>query len=539
MLFRRLWDRFFTQLSILSIILLTLALVIILGPMIAKGLTAVFFKGTVEFRKMQFARYDRGDAKEILKETKETDKYRVLVYEMLNEFRKGIDTSHLKDEARDIYRDYGEQLRYRNIKDEEYTELRSFTRDLRKKLESAFESTDKEQVYEDLNYVLKYEDDKRFEGTIAEGLFELARDYKETIEQIDLSKRDQYLADYEKVEESITELFGPAPEESLPPLVQNQYGATRADMMERSLDKLLYAEKWKPQGPGKPLKKVKVSREEVFAGTSLEPLFSYVKNNLDKMLHPEFTFYWQYFIDDSTPGYYFGGVGPEIIGTLLLTLLALLFAIPLGIISAAYLVECAGDNFMIKVIRISVNTLAGVPSIVFGLFGLAFFVLFLLPTIGKESEACILTASLTLAILVLPVIIRASEEAIKSVPKDYKEASLALGAGKFRTFITVTLPAALPGILTGIILSLGRAAGETAPILFTGAVALGPIPESVFSPTRALSYGSYNIAVGDRLSMLVPHKQYGMIMTLVVLVLIMNITAILLRSHVSKKLRGH
>jgi phosphate transport system permease protein len=134
--------------------------------------------------------------------------------------------------------------------------------------------------------------------------------------------------------------------------------------------------------------------------------------------------------------------------------------------------------------------------------------------------------------------IRASEEAIRSVPQTYKEASLSLGAGRFRTFMTVVLPAALPGVLTGIILSLSRIAGETAPILFTGAVAMGPVPKSILDPTRTLSYGSYDMAVGDRLSMMVPHNQYGMVVTLVVLILCLNGMAIALRSRVFKKLRG-
>jgi phosphate transport system permease protein len=180
-----------------------------------------------------------------------------------------------------------------------------------------------------------------------------------------------------------------------------------------------------------------------------------------------------------------------------------------------------------------------VPSIVFGLFGLAFFVLYLLPLFGAPSKGNILAASLTLAVLTLPLMIRASEEALRAVPHTYKEASLALGAGHFRTFIKVTLPAAMPGILTGIILSLGRVAGETAPILFTGTAAVASIPKSLFDATRTLSYGSYDMAVGDRIAAMVPHQQYGMVVTLILLVLILNTAAILLRWKISKKLRGH
>jgi len=248
--------------------------------------------------------------------------------------------------------------------------------------------------------------------------------------------------------------------------------------------------------------------------------------------------YWQYFFDDSIPGHFFGGVGPEVLGTLLITLLTMVFAIPLGIVSAAYLVECAGDNVVVSTIRICINTLAGVPSIVFGLFGLAFFVLFLLPRFGFQAGSSILAGALTLAVLVLPIIIRASEEAIRAVPQTYKEAALALGSGRFRSFVTVILPAALPGILTGVILSMSRAAGETAPILFTAAVAMGPIPKSLAQPTRALSYGSYDIAVGDRIAAMAPHKQFGMVMTLVLGVLLLNLAAILVRARTARRLRG-
>jgi phosphate transport system permease protein len=186
-----------------------------------------------------------------------------------------------------------------------------------------------------------------------------------------------------------------------------------------------------------------------------------------------------------------------------------------------------------------------VPSVVFGLFGLALFVLHVL-----DGRQCVLAASLTLAVLILPVIIRASEEAIRSVPPAYKEAALALGASRLRCFLTVQLPAAMPGILTGLILSMSRAAGETAPILFTGAVAVGSAlkvfrgdwpfvgADWLLQSTRALSYGGYDLAVNDKVAAMVPHQQYGMVTTLVTLVLLLNVAAILLRWRISRKLRG-
>jgi len=537
--FRSIFDKAFTILTGLSAVLLTIVIVVILGPMIWRGLGAVVFKGTIEFRKMQLALYGRGNESDLKVETAEVESSRRFIYEIIDKFKQDIDTEVLKDRARQIYRQFGRELRYNNISGEQYRQLRSLTRDIRDKFEDAFVSNDRAKIRKNLEYILQYEEDERLKNTVAADFFSLAAEFQKAIEKVDLEKRQHYAKSLEEVEEIISHLFGPRPEQPLPALMMHRYGATRWDQAQALLDELLWAEQWVEQEPGKPLVKVKVRREGQFADTELEHLFGFVENNLHKMLKPRWTFYWQYFLDDNTPGHYFGGVGPEILGTLLLTFLSMLFAVPLGVISAACLVECASDNFAVRIIRMCINTLAGVPSIVFGLFGLAFFVLYFLPLFGAPSKPCILAGSMTLAILTLPVMIRASEEAIRSVPQTYKEASLALGASKFRTFVTVTLPVALPGILTGIILSLSRVAGETAPILFTAAVALGPIPKSVFDATRTLSYGSYDMAVGDRLAMMVPHKQYGMVMTLVMLILCLNALAIILRSRIFRKLKGH
>jgi phosphate transport system permease protein len=391
---------------------------------------------------------------------------------------------------------------------------------------------------------MQHRDNPEFKGTAAQEFFTLTEQYQQAVSKVDLKKRRQYTESVKKIggilfhSDEEPGLFGPRPDEPLPALMMLRYGATRWDRAKTLLDDFLWKDEWVQQKPGEPLVKVKISRAEEFKGTELEGLFPFVEHNINKMLLPRFTFYWQYFIDGSTPGHYFGGVGPEILGTLLLTILAMVFVFPLGVISAAFLVECTLDNPAVRVIRLCINTLAGVPSIVFGLFGLTFFVLYFLPLFGAPSKPCILAASLTLAVLTLPVMIRASEEAIRAVPHTYKEASLGLGASALRTFLTVTLPAALPGILTGTILSLSRVAGETAPILFTGAIAFGPLPKSLFDPTRTLSYGSYDIAVGDRIAAMVPHQQYGMVVTLVLLVLCLNAAAIVLRSRVSRKLRG-
>jgi len=538
LIIRRITDKAFTCLTGTSIVLLTLVLVIILGPMVWRGAKAVIFKDTIEFRKMQLDLYNRGSSEDLNTEIAEAKNVRAVVYEIINKFKHGIDTEELIDKSKQIYRQFGKELRYKGITSEEYQKIRSLARDLRDRLQAAFESNDKKIIKENIDYVLQYRRNEYFVDTTAAEFFTLAEDFYKTIENIDLNKRQEYAASLQQIEEVIFQLLGPKPDEPLPALTMERYGATRWDLAVKLLDKLLWSQQWIQKEAGQPLVKIRFSRAEEFAGTKLESLFGYINNNFDKMLKPEFRFYWQYFIDDSTPGHYFGGVGPEILGTLLLTLLAMLFVFPLGVISAAYLVECASDNIAVRIIRMCINTLAGVPSIVFGLFGLAFFILFFIPLFGGPSKPCVLAASLTLAVLTLPVMIRASEEAIRSVPQAYKEASLGLGASRFSTLVKVTLPAALPGILTGLILSLSRVAGETAPILFTGAVALGPLPKSLFDPTRTLSYGSYDIAVGDRLAMLVPHQQYGMVVTLVLLILCLNALAIILRAKVFRKLKG-
>jgi phosphate transport system permease protein len=537
---RQTWNHLFTIFSAGSIVLLVAALLLFLTPMLRKGATAVMFRGTLEFRKMQAELYRRGGTESLQIEIEQTRQARHKIYTILDQFSQGIDTDKLADEAKDLYRSYGELLRYQDTPRDRYTEMRSQAKEVRDHLLDAFASVDKEEINTHLNAVKALRDDTVFSGTSVEKMFTMAADYQALIHNVDLSKREIYSAELDKVKEEIYALFGPRPEDETPQLAMKRFGATRWDVAEKHLNFLVWQEKWVSSDDGHTLVAKKVRRDDpqegAFAGTTLAPLFSLAEETLQDTLRPRFTFYWQYFIDDSTPGHYFGGVGPEILGTLVLTLLAMCFSIPLGVISAAYLVEYAGDNPIVKIIRVCINTLAGVPSVVYGLFGLAFFVAYF------TTQPCILSASMTLGLLVLPVIIRASEEAIRAVPQTYREAAMGLGAGKFRTFATVTLPAAGPGILTGIILSLSRAAGETAPILFTGAVALGPIPNFAgkwwMQPTRALPYGCYDITVGDKLAMMVPHNQFGMVMTLIVLVLCLNVAAIIIRSRMTKKLRG-
>ncbi len=532
-------DKLFTTLTGIAVVSMVIALIVILGPMLYRGLGAVVFRGTVEFRKMQLAEFQHGNAKKVNQEAETTQKARQVVYDMIHQFRNGIDIEKLEGRVKDINRNYGNEIQQKDLPREQYQELRNFSKEIRDKLVDAFSSNDKEQIKENIDFVLQYEKNERLDKTAASEYFTIAREFLEASAKIDFEKRDFYAAELAELEEIIAKLFGPSPGEGDPMLAQKRYGAARMDQTNQLLHQLFWKAKWVTQENAVALKRIETSRPEEFTGTQLEPLFGYIKDNINQLQNPKLTFYWRYFFDDSTPGHYFGGVGPEIIGTLLLTLLSMVFVVPFGVISAAYLTECTKEGQVVRIIRMCINTLAGVPSIVFGLFGMAFFVLFFIPLFGGPSKPCILAGSLTLAVLTLPVMIRASEEAIRTVPQTYKEASLALGASKFITFVKVTLPAALPGILTGIILSLSRVAGETAPILFTAGIAIGPIPKSIFQTTRTLSYGSWDMAVSDKLAAEVPHNQFGMVVTLVLLILCLNALAIFLRAKMFKKLKGH
>lgn len=227
-----------------------------------------------------------------------------------------------------------------------------------------------------------------------------------------------------------------------------------------------------------------------------------------------------------------GGILPCIVGTVCLSFGAILTALPIGIASAIYLNEYARAGKVVRLIRLGINNLAGVPSVVFGLFGLGFFVVIL------DMGVSIAAGALTLGAMSLPVIIGSTEEALKSVPDTYREASLGLGATKWQTIWRVVLPSALPGILTGAILGISRAAGETAPIMFTGAVFFTPkLPTSIFNEVMALPYHIYVLATAGTEIEKTRHLQYGTAIVLIALVLGMNMLAIFWRARLRKRLK--
>jgi phosphate transport system permease protein len=233
---------------------------------------------------------------------------------------------------------------------------------------------------------------------------------------------------------------------------------------------------------------------------------------------------WDFLSGFPSEGMRQGGILPAIIGTFLLTLGTALFSVPLGVAAAIYLAEYARDTAWTRMIRVAIINLAGIPSVVYGLFGLGLFVLFL--NLGTS----ILSASLTLSIMTLPVIISASEEALRAVPQSFRTVSVSLGGTRWQTIWRIVLPQAVPGILTGVILGLERAAGETAPILFTGAAFFLPqLPHSPLDATMALPYHLF--VISTQVPGMPLQIQYGTALVLIGFVLGMNLIAAVIRSR--------
>ena len=460
---RKILNKAFTGVGFFSIFIMAAVLMFLLIPICWKGSQAYYFKSTVEFRRFELDKLQRGDKEELTKELEEVEKVRKPIWDGLKKFS---------------------------------------TYSGRKKLRSQLMAANEGKY-------TRTEAGKKIKSVMTE-----------------LNKR-------------IRQLLGPAPGEKMPVLIRQRFGSTRWDLTEETLHKCLYREDWIPVDQDQPLGELRpqpVSRIEELKGTDIGEVLTYLDENIEGMMKPRSRFYWQFLIDKSFDSHILGGIGVEVVGTLYLTLGAILFAIPFGVIAAIYLCEYAKPSPMVTFLRSCISTLAGVPSIVFGLFGSAFFIY----TCGLPKS--LLVGSMTLALMILPTIIRASEEAILAVPVAYKEASLGLGASRWHTVMTVTLPAALPGILTGIVLSMGRAAGETAPIIMTAAVSSGAEIMSFWGAlteqTQALPWNIYNICTEHEAVDQIRHVQYGMVFTLIAVVLLLNLSAIILRARVSKNLKG-
>jgi phosphate transport system permease protein len=263
---------------------------------------------------------------------------------------------------------------------------------------------------------------------------------------------------------------------------------------------------------------------------------------------------WEFLTTEPLDGMTKGGIFPAIFGTICVTVLMIIFALPLGVASAIYLVEYAGTGFLARTIRAAVNNLAGVPSIVFGLFGVGFFILFVGRNIDKVlqtgllfGQPAMLWAAATLGVLVLPVVIVSTEEALRAVPLSHREAAYALGATKFQVVSRVVLPQSLSGILTGAILSVSRGAGETAPILFTGCAYFLPRLPVVTIPYlnipminpldqfMELSYHLFIMATQSIDAQATRPIQYGTAFILITLTFILNLSAISLRIYFRRR----
>ena len=237
---------------------------------------------------------------------------------------------------------------------------------------------------------------------------------------------------------------------------------------------------------------------------------------------------WEFLVSNPTDGMRAGGIFPAIVGSVLLTIGTIAVSVPFGILTGIFLVEYSKDNIVRRVINLTIVNLAGIPSIIYGLFGMSLFVIFL------QFGSSILSGALTLGIMCLPVIITATREALLAIPKDLREASLALGATKWETTWKIILPTALPGILTGIILSISRAAGETAPIMFTVAAFYLPfLPVSIWDQVMALPYHLYVIAT--QVPNMPENIMNGTVFVIVVLTVGFNLLGAFLRKKFSKK----
>jgi phosphate transport system permease protein len=237
---------------------------------------------------------------------------------------------------------------------------------------------------------------------------------------------------------------------------------------------------------------------------------------------------WEFLTQAPRNGMKEGGILPAIVGTIYLILGTAAFSLPLGILAGIYLVEYAKENFFTRMIKLAIVNLSGIPSIVYGLFGFALFVLFL------NFGTSILAGALTLAIMSLPVVITSTKEAMEAVPFYFRKISLSLGASKWQTIRYCVLPYALPGIFTGTVLSLSRAAGETAPILFTVAAFYLPhLPHSIFDQVMALPYHLYTIST--QIPNMPLSLSFATAFVLILLVFLLNLVSIILRAHFRKK----
>lgn len=562
--YRKILDKSFTYVAYASLAVIALAILTFLAPIVYRGVGAVIFNATVEHEKFLIENIGRSPTKSDEERIKLSNEARAPLYEMMGKYESPSDTAF--------------DAKINTAFDAAFESMKKHSQELLSSLELKGSERGKriaqisEKIWADyIGEIDKASSDAKKDGTsfalikVLKGQDERLADavrrevaYLNSIKKLNfmqkslirrnasagikkhidavVSELDEQNAAYKTFKEGIVKLLGQPDIKSKDAvnLLRQKYGQTRMDMARSALEDsvLTISVKAKDSGGAEYIKRVKTA--EFFKGTKVGEMAEYIEENFDAMLQPHMTAYWGFFFDEPFDSNIFGGIWPMILGTFYLTLGSMIIAAPLGIAASIYFSEYSKGGKSVELLRICVGTLAGVPSIVFGLFGLAF----LINTVKISEGKSVLAGCITLALLILPTIIRSCEESLKAVPNSYREAALSLGANKWKAIRTVILPAALPSMLTGIIISMGRAAGETAPIIFTAATSTGAalaISEIFTQPTPALPWNIYNICSEHEMAERVSHVQYGMVLTLIGIVLLLNAIAIVIRARLQNR----
>lgn len=562
--YRKILDKSFTYVAYASLAVIALAILTFLAPIVYRGVGAVFFNATVEHEKFLIENLGRSPTKSDEERIKLSNEARAPLYEMMGNYESPSNTAFEAkintafDAAFESMKKHSQQLlsslelkgsergkRIAQISEKIWAEYIG-------EVDKASSDAKKDGTSFALIKVLKGQDERLSDAVRREVAYlnsikklnfmqkslirrNASAGIKKHIDAV-VSELDEQNAAYKTFKEGVVELLGQPDIKSKDAvnLLRQKYGQTRMDMARAALEDsvLTISVKAKDSGGAEYIKRVKTA--EFFKGTKVGEMAKYIEENFDAMLQPHMTAYWGFFFDEPFDSNIFGGIWPMILGTFYLTLGSMIIAAPLGIAASIYFSEYSKGGKSVEFLRICVGTLAGVPSIVFGLFGLAF----LINTVKISEGKSVLAGCITLALLILPTIIRSCEESLKAVPNSYREAALSLGANKWKAIRTVILPAALPSMLTGIIISMGRAAGETAPIIFTAATSTGAalaISEIFTQPTPALPWNIYNICSEHEMAERVSHVQYGMVLTLIGIVLLLNAIAIVIRARLQNR----
>lgn len=562
---RKILDKSFSALALSSMAIMCAAAVAFLAPIIINGSGAVWFKATVEHFKFLREVLDRGSAQELAAMTEKSDAAREKLYSLMRAYESPADFKKISGAIASARRAaFAEAAKksaeFVKILDENkgaasapvikkfgegiFADYSGLVSGAAKRSSSPamaeFLAGEKEALQDGARAVLE-----DFAKIRKLSVLEKGRVRRElpaaALENLGAAseKVSEDNAAYAAFKEGVWELLGPMTQadKEAAKMMRRKFGQTRMDVARKVLGESVLRIRVNSTDSSGRQTSESVLVAERFKGTPLAEMAKSAEENFTAMMQPRNTFYWGFLFDSPYDSNIFGGIFPMILGTFYLTVGAMIFAAPLGIVAAIYFSEYAKNGRVVNFLRMCVGTLAGVPSIVFGLFGLAF----LINTVKVSESKSVLAGSITLALLILPTIIRSCEEALKTVPNSYREAALGLGAGKWRAICTVILPAALPGMLTGIIISMGRAAGETAPIIFTAATSTGAaiaLADVFTEATPALPWNIYNICSEHEMADKIEHVQYGMVLTLIAIVLLLNSVAIVLRDRLQKKLRG-